>query len=586
MSYLVLARKYRPLLFSDVAAQEHVTRTLINAITAERISHAYLFTGPRGVGKTSTARILARAVNCTAGAGADPCNQCVSCREIIGGRSLDVLEIDGASNRGIDEIRDLRERVGYAPSSSRYKIYIIDEVHMLTTEAFNALLKTLEEPPSHVIFIFATTAPHKVPPTILSRCQRFDFKSVPTAAIAGQLDKVLKEEKIAMSPEVVELVARKATGAMRDALSLCDQVIAFCDGDYTVEKASQVLGVLDAELFFALSAQIAGRNTLEVVRFVDRLVDSGVDLEGFYAELARHYRNLIIFKLGAKDPSALDIPLSQAPRYAELAAAFELEDLVRSLQLILRFEEIFKFSGQQKISLELLLVRLTLLEKSVNITELISRIESGSSGPVLNPAAGAAGGGRSAAGNTAGRAGAEAFSGAGSGRESSVERGPAEPVAGSASEPAGPAVELPDNEQPLLAAGDLRPVDLVLLKQLWPQVISRIKLRKLSLFPVLSSSEPARFEDDVLTLTTKGDPYNLNRLNDSTNRQIITETIKKSFGLDSLKLEILAVESSIPVQPDRAEESRNPAAQSFEQLCRSDPLMGKIKELFDPELLA
>ena len=299
MSYLVLARKYRPLVFADIVAQQHVSRTLVNAIAGGRISHAYLLCGPRGVGKTSTARILARAVNCTSPVGQDPCNQCDTCREIIQGSALDVLEIDGASNRGIDEIRDLRERVGYSPTRNRYKIYIIDEVHMLTQEAFNALLKTLEEPPSHVIFIFATTAAHKVPPTILSRCQRFDFKAVPPSEIQTHLAGVLAQEGIEMPAQVLEMVARKAGGAMRDALSLLDQVIAFCGGDYTTDRASQVLGVFDSGLFLELGELIAARDTVQVINFVERLVDSGVDLEEFYQELAGHYRNLIVLRLGA-----------------------------------------------------------------------------------------------------------------------------------------------------------------------------------------------------------------------------------------------------------------------------------------------
>jgi len=358
-------RKWRPQKWDQVIGQEHIIQTLSNAVATGRVAHAYLFSGPRGTGKTTSARLLAKAVNCTGSDGADPCNQCESCRAILAGNSMDVLEIDGASNRGIDEIRDLRERVAYAPSSSKYKVYIIDEVHMLTQEAFNALLKTLEEPPSHVIFIFATTVAHKVPPTILSRCQRFDFKSVPTADIAAQLELVCKAEDVKMGRDVIEMVARKADGAMRDALSLADQVIAFCDGDYTVQKASQVLGVLDTSLMLELSGLIAGHDTLGAMEFADSLAANGVDLEEFYAELARHYRNLIIFRLGVKDPAALDIPGSQQDAYRACAEQFEIDDLVRSLQLILQFEEIFKFSGQQKISLELLLIRLTMLDKMI-----------------------------------------------------------------------------------------------------------------------------------------------------------------------------------------------------------------------------
>jgi len=578
MSYIVLARRYRPLVFGDLVAQEHVTRTLLNAIASGRISHAYLFAGPRGVGKTTTARILARAVNCRNPVGQDPCNKCTSCVEILEGRSLDVLEIDGASNRGIDEIRDLRDRVNYAPSSSRYKIYIIDEVHMLTQEAFNALLKTLEEPPSHVIFIFATTAPHKVPPTILSRCQRFDFKAVPTAEITSQLERVLQSEKIRMSPEVIRMIARKADGAMRDALSLLDQVISFCDGDYTVEAASRVLGVLDTGLFFRLSELIAKRDTLEVVRFVDHLADSGVDLEEFYSELAAHYRNMIIFKLGAKEAAAVDISAAQQERYRELAESFDLEDLVRSLQLVLNFEETIKYSAQQKISLELLLIRLTLLEKSVNIVELLSRLEAGSVDDKTT------GYGKDSPG-LASRLGEKKSSAVSS--SSTTFREP-----GSGSSP--PGVHAPQSavkervpEHQPEAAGNLS-YNLETLKQNWPNIIQKIKKEKVSLGPVLASLEPEGIEEDTLVLKIDRNlKFYRDKLKADDSRRVISKTIKEFFGLDSLRIRIEAVEKNTGEPQTQVDHSTGgPSNKSFEQLCRTNPIMGKLKELFDPELLS
>jgi DNA polymerase-3 subunit gamma/tau len=588
MSYLVLARKYRPMIFGDLVAQEHVTRTLVNAIAAERISHAYLFTGPRGVGKTSTARILARAVNCSNRQGTDPCNECDFCQSITRGQSLDVLEIDGASNRGIDEIRDLRERVGYAPSSNKYKIYIIDEVHMLTQEAFNALLKTLEEPPSHVIFIFATTAPHKVPPTILSRCQRFDFKIIPTVTIVSLLEKVLESEGIKMSAEVIEMIARKADGAMRDALSLCDQVIAFCEGDYTVEKASQVLGVLDAELFFGLTELVKERNTLEVVRFVDRLVDSGVDLEEFYAELARHYRNMIIFKLGAEDPSALDIPVNRAERYSELVEFFEAEDLIRSLQLVLRFEGIIKFSGQQKISLELLLIRLTLLEKSVNISDLLATLEGGAQGGAAKSPIKVRAADKPAEGTLSVPSSPQSR-----GSYQKQDQQKPELKATSELQPAGKDSYSPEPakaDEPYLAGREQEvrsdEVDLELVKKYWPEIIRKIRSSSPSLATVLGSAQPERFENNTLTLKANNDPYNVDRLNAVAARQTICETIANVLGLKSLSLKIVSVEEKAVGKLNLEERSSNLASKSFEQLCRSNSLMGKIRELFDPELIS
>ncbi|MFH1070720.1 MAG: DNA polymerase III subunit gamma/tau [Candidatus Glassbacteria bacterium] len=574
MSYLVLARKYRPMVFGEVVAQEHVTRTLVNALAAGRTSHAYIFSGPRGVGKTSTARLLARAVNCKNPAGQDPCNVCENCRAITVGNSLDVLEIDGASNRGIDEIRDLRERVGYAPAVCRYKIYIIDEVHMLTQEAFNALLKTLEEPPSHVIFIFATTAPHKVPLTILSRCQRFDFKAVPTVSIVEQLEKVLAAEKIGMNREVVEMIARKADGAMRDALSLCDQVIAFCDGDYTVEKASQVLGILDAELFLELSRLVAARDTLAVVQFVDRLAENGVDLEEFYAELARHYRHLIMFKLGVKDPSALDIPSTHADSYAEISRGFDLEDLVRSLQLVLGFEETFKFSGQQKITLELLLIRLTMLEKSVNISELIGRLEQGRTAVVQNVQQARSAPDQTSAAQSAGPAGGYSSAPAG------------EPEIRSTSDTAGRKSELPDREAvtPLVAEG--QEVDLGVIRHHWPGLVDKVKNVSRKLWSALGSAEPVSYENGRLVLAAPGNAYTLDLLSRPDSRQAISDVIRRSFRLDSVSVEIVPTREEAGPGVKREREGSNPSTESFDQLCRNSPLMGKIKDLFDPELIS
>src|SRR5512136_1075662 len=256
-SYLVLARKWRPQLFEEVVGQRHITQTLQNAISQKRVAHAFLFTGARGVGKTSSARILAKALNCEKGPGTNPCNQCATCQEVTHGTSMDVIEIDGASNRGIDEIRELKENVRYTPAKSRYKIYIIDEVHMLTTEAFNALLKTLEEPPPHVIFVFATTEPHKIPLTILSRCQRYDFKRIPLASILEQLRTIATQEGMEISDQSLHLIAREAEGSMRDAQSLLDQVLSYAGQKVSDKEVIEVLGVIDRKILHDSIAALA-----------------------------------------------------------------------------------------------------------------------------------------------------------------------------------------------------------------------------------------------------------------------------------------------------------------------------------------
>ncbi len=262
MGYLVIARKWRPKQFEEVVGQEHITLTLQNAIKKDRVASAYLFSGPRGVGKTTTARILAKALNCEKGPTPQPCDSCTPCQEIAEGHSIDVLEIDGASNRGIDEVRSLRESTRYTPSNLRYKIYIIDEVHMLTTEAFNALLKTLEEPPPHVVFIFATTEANKVPATILSRCQRFDFRRIPQEKIVEQLKKICDQETIQIDDQALYLIARKSEGCMRDSQSLLDQVLSFSDHTVSKDDVISLLGIIQHDEFFTISEAIARKAIL------------------------------------------------------------------------------------------------------------------------------------------------------------------------------------------------------------------------------------------------------------------------------------------------------------------------------------
>jgi DNA polymerase III subunit gamma/tau len=593
MSYLVLARKYRPLTFGEIIAQEHVSKTLINAIAAERVSHAYLFTGPRGVGKTSTARILARAVNCLEPKGQDPCNKCSMCSETLKGRSLDVLEIDGASNRGIDEIRDLRERVSYAPSSGRYKIYIIDEVHMLTQEAFNALLKTLEEPPSHVIFIFATTAVQKVPPTILSRCQRFDFKAVPTSEITAQLERVLKTEKIAVPVEILGMIARKADGALRDALSLLDQVISFCGTDFTAEKAAQVLGVFDIELFFELTDLVAERNTSGAVGFVDRIANEGIDLAGFFQELVEHYRNLTAFKLGARESEIAQVSPAAVERYGETVKRFELEDLVRSLQLILGFEEIFNNSGLQKICLELLLIRLTLLEKSVNISDLLSRLESTASAgaaaavkPISNPVTTVTRELRPAKIDVVDDPGYPQAV-ASSDTDNLPRQAQHSPVKTEPDLPKPDSVPLDGGGENEVAPAVQGPLDLEAFKQNWSLVIQQAKHKSVVLAPLLSSVEPGSFDGATLALNINpGLTFYRDKLKNSDCQRMICGVIKELFNLSELRIEIVATKHASVPETQEQEDGDSPSRQSFEQLCRSNPVMGKLKKLFDPELIS
>jgi DNA polymerase-3 subunit gamma/tau len=336
MSYLVLARKWRPQVFEDVVGQEHVTRTLQNAIKTGRVAHAYLFTGARGVGKTSAARILAKALNCINGPTPIPCNICESCKEIAGGSSMDVFEIDGASNTGVDDIRELRENIKFPPIKGRYRIYIIDEVHMLSTNAFNALLKTLEEPPSHVIFVFATTDPQKIPVTILSRCQEFDFKRIPAILIQERLKAIAESERIKITDRGLHIIAREADGGMRDAQSILDQVISFAGEDVSDEDVAKSLGVIDREVLKNVVTSIMERKPAGCIKVVERVYDYGYDVRLFCKNLLEYIRNLIVLKV-IKDPGQLiDLPDGEIAELKTLSDGFSQDELQQLFAILSR----------------------------------------------------------------------------------------------------------------------------------------------------------------------------------------------------------------------------------------------------------
>ena len=303
MPYVVLARRWRPRLFSEVVGQEHVTRTLQNAISANRIAHAYLFSGPRGVGKTTVARIFAKAVNCTGDTKLEPCEKCTICKEISSGRSIDVIEIDAASNRGIDEIREIRESVKFAPVSGRYKVYIIDEAHMITHDAFNAFLKTLEEPPEHVIFIMATTEPHKIPATILSRCQRFDFRMLTRREIIDRLKELVDADDFSVDDEALSMIAESADGGMRDAESILDQLLSFGDGNVRAEEVSKILGFGTYQLMDQLVENILQSNSAESLKSLNSLAEQGADLNQCLKKLVSYFRDLMVYKV---NPDLID----------------------------------------------------------------------------------------------------------------------------------------------------------------------------------------------------------------------------------------------------------------------------------------
>jgi DNA polymerase-3 subunit gamma/tau len=509
MSHQPLALKYRPATFGDVISQEHVTRTLRNALEQGRVAHAYLFAGPRGSGKTTTARLLAKALNCERGITGEPCGACENCRAIAAGRSLDVIEIDAASNRGIDDIKELRETVKYAAAQGRYKVYIVDEVHQLSRDAFNAFLKTLEEPPRNVVFVLATTEPHKIPATILSRTQRFDFRPIPLAAIRGRLHDIAAREAIALDDAAEFAIAKKADGSLRDALSLLDQMVAFGGEGVDLDALRRLIGVPDEERYLELTRTVAAGDARGALAFARELRASGYDLEAFYEGLLEHLRNLLLFALGEGEALA-EVPERYHAAYRETGAGMGAEDLLRILTVATDEEQTFRRSSQQGLVLEVLLVRLALLDRTADLDRLLAGAGSG-------PRTGAGSGGGPSGGtpraDRAGEARGTSRQAPAPRRESSVGAAVAR-----APEAAGPAVA----EGPLTVDG---------LRSAWSDVVETAYAGRPTLAAGLLGAWPAVCGVDCVTLEVpRGAEFRLEQLRQRGALEPLTRALGARWG--------------------------------------------------------
>ena len=584
-----LYRKYRPARFEDIIGQDHVARTLVNAIRNDRVSHAYLFAGPRGTGKTSTAKILAMALNCEAGQGkatATPDGTCARCEAIRRGSAMDVVEMDAASNRGIDDIRELRDRVHFSPVEGRMKVYIVDEVHMLTPEAFNALLKTLEEPPVHAVFVLATTEPHKVPATILSRCQRFDFRRPSVMEVVEVLSSIAAQEGIEAAETSLLVIARAAGGSFRDAIGILDQLATYSGGKVTLQETFDILGVVRHELLFEITDLVREQDTRGALLFVERLSQGGTDYAQFIKDLLGHLRDVYVVKHTAETPASIAATEEQLERLRSQAAQASTDQVVAFIDLLGEALRSIRQGSDPRLELELVLIKLTALEDTgaVRSDALI--------GATLPPARTAAPVRVAVAATPA-----EAATAARPARAGTARPRPAVPTetlstpAGAAEAPAVPAPSAgsPEanetlaatSEPPAAAAeaptavGTVRP-DIEHLRRAWPVVLEAVKKRQAGLSAVLGEGLPESLDGDTLTIKfPAGYGFQANQVARGDNPKVIAAALREVTGKELQITTKLAPEG----------EEKPGAVDEDARILSKDELIRVLKREFDAQVL-
>ena len=514
MAYLALYRKYRPQTFDELVGQPHVARALCNAVREGRVAHAYLFAGPRGTGKTTTARLLAKALNCETGPTPDACEGCDSCRRIMQGSALDVIEIDAASKTSVDDIRDLRERVQTAPAVSRYKVYIVDEVHMLSTSAFNAFLKTLEEPPGYVIFVLCTTEAHKLPATVLSRCQRYDFRRLSAADLTALIRKVAKEEQIALDDAALVVLVRAAAGSARDALSLLEQAISYAGSEISAADIQDIIGGVEVELLAEFGDAIASRSVDEALHLVGKAADEGRDLRQLAAELVAHFRDLLLLRVCRRDSELVVMPEGSAERIRAQAAKIEEPEIVRAMGILSEAERELRRSEQQRLTLELAMVRL-----ASPPVEAAAETAPGSAPVGSRPAPRAA---RAKGEQAAPAKEKKSAPTAGSARSGSAAAAQQQSPAPGPDEGAGE------------AAGPVAEVSLQMLQERWPALLEKLRAQKQSaLAAFLAESSPLELVGNRLVVGFNHE-FHWNQMKSPERQRIVSELVAAEAGREML----------------------------------------------------